>query len=132
VSIEGGQVVTGGNWTTYTPPEGEDPEEDQFVFRVQNALGGWADGMVTILRDDQAGPDGDTLIISGVSVQGNGLSFSIHGTPGRRFDLESTTDLVTPDWQKIGEITIGEGGHALLLHEDAGPVQFYRTIRRED
>ncbi len=132
LSDEGGLVQVSGRWTTYTPPVGEDPAEDQFVIRVQNALGGWADGVVTVTRLAPPDPGGSTLNLSGVTVQGNDLSFRIYGIPGRQFDLETTADLLNPDWRKIGEISIGEDGHALFVHTDAGPTQFYRSIRKED
>ena len=128
MSQEGGTVHQSGRWITYTLPDGEDPAEDYFSFRVQNALGGWADGVVTVLREAPPDPGGSTRNISGLRAVGKEYHLQIYGIPGRRFTIEASSDLLNPDWRKVGEITIGEGGHAVFPHENAGPVQFYRTL----
>ena len=126
-STNGGTVDLSGRWTTYVPPV-DDNSPDYFTFRVQNAIGGEAEGTATVITSTPADNGSQTLNFNAALVGGN-VELRIFGIPGRTYIVQGATRLIDPDWSNLGEFTIGAGGYVDFTETNPRSPRFYRTVK---
>lgn len=126
-STNGGTVVLSGRWVTYNPPVGDDTA-DYFAFRVENAYGLTTDGRAEVLVFTPAS-EGQTLNIAGIAPSASNTLVRFVGIPGRAYDVQSTTNLVSTPWTRIGDVVIGAQGYVIFTDTNEPVGQFYRTAR---
>lgn len=127
VSTNDGSVSVSGRWITYVPPEGDD-STDYFLFRVVNAYGGADESRAEVIVFTPSN-EGQTMNIAGVAPSTSNTQVRFVGIPGRLYDVQATTNLVSTPWTKIGEATIGAQGFVIFIDTNEPAGQFYRTAR---
>jgi uncharacterized repeat protein (TIGR02543 family) len=128
-SVNGGSATNVGYWTQYVPPPGNDAP-DYFQFRVRNAFGGVAEGTAEVIVFTPT--NNGLLCISGIAPSASNTLVRIAGIPGRNYDVQSRTNLVSDPWRKVGSVIIGARGYVIFTDTNAPAVQrFYRITKPE-
>lgn len=125
VTEQRGLVDVVGQAVVYVP----DPAlvgVDTFRYRVRDAFGGWAEGLVRITV--QAPTSGVRTIVS-VSADAQGaVTVRFVGIPGRRYALQWSEDLLY--WSRLSEVTAGVSGGIEFTDREADPSRrFYRIVQ---
>lgn len=126
-STNSGSVAVEGRWTTYEPPAG-DNSPDYFTFLVRNGFGGEAYGQAEILVFvPEPGP---TRNISAVTLTDSNTMVRFVGVPGRTYQVQMNTNLVSGSWVPVGQVTIGGVGDVIFTNTGPPPdTQYFRTIQ---
>lgn len=77
-------------------------------------------------RERASRPRTDTLQIAGIAPSASNTLVRLEGPPGKRYDVQSTPDLVGVVWRWIGSATLGAGGLVEFTDPCATNVQYYR------
>ena len=121
-----------GRWLLYEAGPAA-PATDTFTYRVTDALGDQAEGMVTVVAGSGTGI-GPSLTLLRIEPVSPGLSYRISfvGIPGRSYRVETTTNLVDGPWTTLSFGLAGPDGlyavtNTPLAVEEA---RFYRSFRQ--
>lgn len=128
-TAEGGTLVRQGAWLLYAPPL-HNPAQDAFAYTITDGHNGLASGMVTIRPLGESGPTHNRLSLEFDPGSGH-TSLRFAGIPGRTYALESSDDLVNPEWVELDRQPCGSDG--ILHFEDPRPPaaqRYYRTVQR--
>jgi uncharacterized repeat protein (TIGR02543 family) len=128
-SVNGGSATNVGYWTEYVPPLGNDAP-DYFQFRVRNAFGGVAEGTAQVIVFIPT--NNGLLCISGIAPSTSNTLVRIAGIPGRNYDVQSRTNLVSDPWRKVGAVTIGARGYVIFTDTNAPAGQRYYRIAKPE
>jgi hypothetical protein len=132
--VANGEVVASNSVPPFSAIWSNAPAGD-YVLRADGteASGGgvWNSDPVTIyVRTDQSSTDSEGVapIITGVQVRSAMISFMVMTAPGVTYQVQYSDSIISPNWQPIGEIIVGDGGvSALSYSRTNAPQRFYRV-----
>jgi hypothetical protein len=124
-STNGGSVILGPNFITYTPAAGFFGR-DQFTYTVVDDHGGQATG--TVMVTVTAGSNASLNVIS-ITIDGNTRVLRFAGIPGRSYVIQSAPDL-NGNWTDISGPLLADPTGLLQFIDSStgvGTGRFYRT-----
>ena len=131
--VANGEVVASNSVPPFSAIWSNAPAGD-YVLRadgVETDGGGvWISDPVTIyvLSQDEGTNAPVAPILSGVQVSSAMISFTMQTAPGVTYQVEYSDSIISPNWQPIGEIIVGDGGvSALSYSRTNAPQRFYRV-----
>lgn len=125
-SASGGAITVQDGWILYEPPVGF-TNSDSFSYVIADSGGLQATGSVSITVLADIAPSQNIVAIEDLGANGSRVQFL--GIPGRIYTIQSTTNLVTPNWQSLGTSTAGATGAFQFtdLPPEGSPPRFYRS-----
>ena len=132
--VANGEVVASNSVPPFSAIWSNAPAGD-YVLRADGTEAGgggvWNSDPVTIyVRTDQSSTDSEGVapIITGVQVRSAMISFMVMTAPGVTYQVQYSDSIISPNWQPIGEIIVGDGGvSALSYSRTNAPQRFYRV-----
>lgn len=120
----GGRVTLAGSVVLYAPPVPDPGTLDTFGYRVRDAAGRVAMGLVTV---GIAGPGGAPRGNLEVRTDANGVGLTLSGVPGQRYQLETASDASGP-WTPFGDPVVANGDGLIGWNDtNAEVTRFYRA-----
>ena len=130
-SAQGAPVENYLSYLYYMPPAGMN-KADTFTYTVRNSRLDTATATVTItVVPVTSDTPKSTLLITDVPGTG-GKSIHLTGTPGHRYELQATTNLLGSEWWPIQYLNANVQGTADATDSQAPqfPSRFYRAVQR--
>lgn len=127
-------LISEGRWILYSPNESQPASDDTFSYQISDGNGGVATGMVTVQVEV---PNTQSGNFTRASVNGNDIDVEFRGIPGRKYKIQSTTNLsgVVIWVDESVAITAGPRGQLILRDLGASSAhgsKFYRTIDADE
>lgn len=125
-SAAGGTVAVSGPWIRYTPSAGF-TNSDSFSYVIADTGGLQATGSVSVVV--LADNSGSQNIAAIENLENNSSHIRFAGIPGRTYTIQYTTNLVTPGWVSLTNLTadtIGLFDYTDTLPQGAS-ARFYRS-----
>jgi hypothetical protein len=123
VSANGGRISTSANSLTYQPPINFTGGDDLIAYLISDDRGGETVGVIDI--DFIAT---NVIQIDTADINTTGLQLTMGGTPGRVYQVQTSTDL--RNWTLLETVTATPTGIITVLDEAAKtlPHRFYRAV----
>ncbi len=125
-SLFGGTITVSGSYAVYTPPAGF-TNADSFTYSIADGFGGSAVATVAVnLVNDTAQSQN-----SAITFLGSGsFRLTFWGIPGRAYTVQATTNIVTPSWFALTNLTAATNGlyETIDTPPTNTPSRFYRSV----
>ena len=119
----GGHVSLSGSTIIYDPPTPDPGTDDTFTYRIRDSFGQTQTGTVTI---GIANPDGPSFNLI-IRVATRETTLQLAGIPGRRYQLQKTSNVNGP-WNDFGDVvTADANGSANWTDPDPTSPRFFRA-----
>jgi uncharacterized protein (DUF1800 family) len=111
-------------WALFHPQHSQSPSGDPDGDGLTNA-------QESMAGTDPASP-GSVIRVTSISLTGNELKLKYGTLVGKRYQVQSSPGLVTPDWQNVGTLAVGTGGEVTTTLTGVGVGdKFYRILVKE-
>jgi hypothetical protein len=124
-STNGGTVTTNGTFVTYQPPTISSTNIDAFSYTISDGRGGSTTNWVIINPPEGGVPSPYLTMVAGTNST---LVIRFDGIPNLTYRIQSTTNIVTPNWQFIGTNTANALGIFQLTVTNNLVDTYYRSV----
>ena len=125
-SLFGGTITLRGAYVIYTPATGF-TNADSFTYSIADGFGGSAVATVAVNLVNNTAQSQNSVI---TSLGGGSFRLTFWGIPGRAYTVQATTNIVTPSWFSLTNLTAATNGlyETIDTPPTNTPSRFYRSV----
>ncbi len=125
-SLFGGTITVSGSYVVYTPAPGF-TNADSFTYSVADGFGGSAVATVAVNLVNNTAQSQNSVI---TFLGGGSFRLTFWGIPGRAYTVQATTNIVTPSWFSLTNLTAATNGlyETIDTPPTNTPSRFYRSV----